>query len=445
MGKVGGKVIRKLIAFVGKGNYDEVKYKLDDYEERSKFPFYLIYKYYNPDEVYIISTKDGLSMWFGEVQKLIPNSKSIEISLPSKNEDIWDLHKEMDRIVGKGDEIVIDITYSFRHIPFMIFSSALYEFRIKDVSLLGIFYGARDANNKDIVPIFDLSGAVELIEWHYALSSFIRHGRSKEFTDIAEKLQKKHDEITWKKEYGILLKITRTIESISNAIYLNQNLKALNACYSLGENLEKHGDTFRKFEVIYPPLHDVMNELKIFTDIGYKEPEKSNINEEILEKLIMLAKHQINIGLIGESIETVREWLVSFVIYMCGENLESWVDRKTRVSAEKALGVLEKEVRGESIINYELTWHYCCMKTKNISKKIIELWSKTIAIRNKVAHSGMTKEAGLSYNDTVCDIEYIVKTINKFFGGEKDEKKSIINTNRQVPCNSDGDDQIFGT
>lgn len=404
--------MRKLIAFVGKGDYKVVPYMLGDSVKETRFPFYVIYTVFSPEKVFIVSTEEGHEKWFDDIKNMIPTAERIVISMPKKSDDIWDLHSIFHGIIEESDEVLMDITYSFRHIPFMSFSSILYEMRIRSISVLGIFYGAMEAQREDgIVPIFDLSGAMDLVEWHYALSSFIRYGRSQELKSVAEGLRKKQGTPGNLRDYGMLVKIARTIESISDAIYLNQGLKVLHFCASLEENLLRAEETLKDFGRLYPPLKDMLSQLSRFTAMGYIHPERRSIDAEILKKLASLAEYQVDIGLFGESIETLREWLVSYVVYICEDHRDKWLNPVVRYNAEIALGALSIELRGECNDKCKRSEFYYCLKKLDPAavERLANLWIRTVNIRNLVAHAGMNKENIL---DPRASKERIMRILN---------------------------------
>ena len=381
--------MKKLIAFVGKGNYEEVRYLIHGMEIQSRFSFYAVYRIFEPDEVYVISTDEGLKKWFDEIKKIIPNAKKVEITKLSKNSDIWELHRKLDEILNRDDDVAMDITYSFRHIPFITFSSMLYEFRIKGIHIHGIFYGAREAEEERGIPIFDLSGAIDLIRWHYALSAFVKYGRSEELRVIASQLKRAHSIGMYRDSmYGDMAKIMGNLNAISDGLYLNQNLEVLRSCYSLKINIEKYRYSLERFKSIYPPLKDVLNEIEKFVNMGYKNPQ-GTLTKEILGKLLDVGEYQISINLFGEASSTLREWWISLIIYLCGQ-VNTWIDRDTREDAALALGAFLKIRKGEN--NVKKNSAYKCLAeilNEDMLGRIVGLWDKTISIRNLVAHAGM--------------------------------------------------------
>ncbi len=408
-------MMRKLIAFIGTGNYEKVKYRLGEHEEWSRFPFYLLYKVYNPEEVYIISTKEGHNKWFEYIKKKFEAQKlkKIEIPILKKNEDIWILHNIIEKIISEGDEVIMDITYTFRHIPVMSFASLIYEFRIRNVKILGMYYGAIEASNNCETPIFDLTGAIELVKWHYALLSFIEYGRSEELKIIADELRRKNignkDKL---KVYNILSKIMGLLDTISDSLYMNQNLEVLEKLHSLKIIIEENQDLLSKYlEREYPPLKEIIEgKLRKFGEMGYPNP-REKLNTNILEKLMKLGTYQAQINLLGESISTLREWVVSYAIYICQYNLEKWYDYEN--VRGKMSYALNKLIKGDISGDEEIIHIYECLKNADIGNKLRDLWSGVREIRNWYAHAGINK-GGLGTIKTVKE-----KIMSKYENAEE--------------------------
>lgn len=110
--------------------------------------------------------------------------------------------------IKDGDEIYLDITYSFRSLPLFATTAISY---IQDVSnkkakLKGIYYGMFEAIENEIAPIVDLSYISQLQNWIKGAHSFMNYGNG----HLISQLLKDNDEVTSNK-----------ITDFSNAISMN--------------------------------------------------------------------------------------------------------------------------------------------------------------------------------------------------------------------------------
>lgn len=128
-----------------------------------------------------------------------------EIRIPSgKNAaEIWDIFDKVYTHLEAGDEIIFDITHALRSIPMLFMVLLDYARVMKEIKVLGIYYGAFEAkfeakDGQERTPVWNLKTFADLQEWSSAADSFIHTGQSTklktlfgnlEFKELAEKLE----------------------------------------------------------------------------------------------------------------------------------------------------------------------------------------------------------------------------------------------------------------
>lgn len=115
-----------------------------------------------------------------------------------KNEaEIWTIFEQVFETLDTGDEIIFDITHGFRSIPMLFMSLIGYARLLKNITVLGIYYGAFESLGQyeevkkmeprdRIAPIFDLTSFEQLIQWTEATQSFVKNGSAREFKKLAD-------------------------------------------------------------------------------------------------------------------------------------------------------------------------------------------------------------------------------------------------------------------
>ncbi len=87
-----------------------------------------------------------------------------------------------------GDEIILDVTHSFRSLPLFTTSIINYiqSLTYKNIKFEKVYYGMLDAMREfdGIAPIVDISTAVELQKWTTAAYSFKEYGKGKLLADL---------------------------------------------------------------------------------------------------------------------------------------------------------------------------------------------------------------------------------------------------------------------
>ncbi|MDY6992682.1 MAG: TIGR02221 family CRISPR-associated protein [Pseudomonadota bacterium] len=239
---------KTLITFLGKSEkneYPTVSYCFPDesiYEEESSFPL-VLYKYLKPEKMVILGTQS--SMWHTLFQKegqtpdeyreqhnhlkhLIEKNerKSITDEQDLNTDSNWqalkdflaqtysgmdigiigygqdekgqiEILKQVSHHVNKQDQLYLDITHGFRHLPMLVVLAALYLQRTKQVEIKAIYYGAYDLwvkSGGDYAPVLDLSGLLKIADWLSAVDQFNKDGDYAVFATLLEQdgLPKKH-------------------------------------------------------------------------------------------------------------------------------------------------------------------------------------------------------------------------------------------------------------
>lgn len=111
------------------------------------------------------------------------------VDLPdgTSEDELWTIFQRLLDHIGDGDELVFDITHSFRSLP-MLFTVLIQYLRVvREVRLRGVYYGAFERLGRpDYVkglppaernaPILDLTPFLSLYDWSAAIDHFLRFG-----------------------------------------------------------------------------------------------------------------------------------------------------------------------------------------------------------------------------------------------------------------------------
>lgn len=122
--------------------------------------------------------------------------EKIDIPEGKSKDEIWQIFNNVYDRLNPGDEVVFDITHSFRSIPMLAIVVLNYAKVIKKISLKGVYYGAFEvlgplevAKNippeKRLVPILNLTPFDLLMEWSFAIDRFLGSGDAGPVSDLA--------------------------------------------------------------------------------------------------------------------------------------------------------------------------------------------------------------------------------------------------------------------
>jgi CRISPR-associated DxTHG motif protein len=119
----------------------------------------------------------------------------------TSEEDIWEVFNRLSDTFNEDDEVIFDITHSFRSLP-MIFTILLQYLKVtKRVRVRGVYYGAIEKlgpvykvkampMEERNVPIVDLTSFFNLYDWTAAIQNFLRFGSATELKTLAEQVYK---------------------------------------------------------------------------------------------------------------------------------------------------------------------------------------------------------------------------------------------------------------
>lgn len=86
--------------------------------------------------------------------------------------------------VQPQQEVVLDITHGFRHLPMLGLVAAHYLERVKQVRVQGLYYGALDMSSEGKTPVLDLRGMLQTMEWIRAFAAYDASGNYAPFADM---------------------------------------------------------------------------------------------------------------------------------------------------------------------------------------------------------------------------------------------------------------------
>ena len=157
--------------------------------------------------------KDRLKKKFNATNRMIP--------FGSNSDEQWELFDTIFNSLEEGDEVIVDITQSFRTIPMFLIIILNYAKLLKKIKVKGIYYGAFAANNDcdenkiQKAPIFDLTLYDLIMDFTNGINTFINTGNSNILMNIYNEINLEDEE---KKKYEMLSQTISSLNDFSNAI-----------------------------------------------------------------------------------------------------------------------------------------------------------------------------------------------------------------------------------
>jgi CRISPR-associated Csx2 family protein len=396
----------KIISFLGFNNYTEVTYLHPDFANnpvKVVTPFYqeALVKFFNPKTLYILLTASAEnkipngakeSNWLALKKKLADRVDLKPITnIPENNtpEDIWSIFDRVTNCLETGDEVIFDITHSFRSIPIVALLAVSYLRVVRQVNIKGLLYGAYEARKQigekpskdDETPSFDLFPIVSLLDWTTATDQFIKTGNGEALADLLNNNECANQETK---------KLADNISNISRGLQMLRPMDVMNESAQLPENIQEATPTISQ-EI--PPFATLLKRVEAdYSKFGLVNPQQQNNAKASLIKQLKMVEWYINKQEIVQALSVAREWLPSLLCYHFKLDM---LDKNNREEMELLLGGKIKDSEGNTIreSKYLPQWELLAKKTR---KSINRLWGgdyDLANLRNDVLHAGYRKNS----------------------------------------------------
>ena len=370
----------------------------------------------------------GLGSVLQSLKEEFHNTSFELVTIPDgdNEEEIWEIFDSIYQNINENEEIIFDITHSFRSIPMIVMAVINYTKLMKNCELWGIYYGAYEASvieeNSKIAPVFDITAYNEIMEWANAVDSYSRFGDMKAIKYLYEKNRKKYVSAKEKKEWKGLEEIIDNMEGLSDALhtcrgadtYSLENVKSQdkrkcsigNAYAALKGSLNrnKESEKYKAIRPLYPLLEKAAEDFSRFDkknnyEIGL-ETVRWSIDNEMIEQGYTALEETIKTFLcykydIDERFEETRGWVDAVILSMFFYRGDKYKDNEYDQTYLDSLFRFITEENGKSSEIYrklsdedKSKWKYMIMHVPN---SFSEISQKVKSFRNDINHFGFRK------------------------------------------------------
>jgi len=407
------------LSFLGTGNYLNCNY--DEINNCKYIQEALIKKYCinwgKNEAIYIFLTKEAEEKHWKELKQTIDWLNIQAQLIPIKNvpsgkseEEIWEIFKIVFNCLKDKDEIIYDITHSFRSLPMLGMTLLNYAKFLKNVTVNGIYYGAFEVigNNIDIgnmeiekrnAPIFNLTEFSNLQDWSVAADNFVNLGNAEKMSEILlqysmEKLKETKGKDKEAEKIKHLANNLTKIISYIKAVRGNEliEMKELKIIKLLINEIREHSNY--KTKPLIPLLFKIEEKLEDF---------KANC----ISNGFVAVKWCIEHNLIQQGITLLQEFVVTYIALNLNLNYISKLDRELVKSALHIVyrELPEKDWRVEEKDKSRLKQIMSSTYANNFATS----FKKLTDFRNNLNHAGFSNDVidmqkfkdhlTLSYND----------------------------------------------
>ena len=334
--------------------------------------------------------------------------KAIDINEGFTEKEIWDNFQKIYDTISENEEVIVDITHSFRSLPMLLITLLNYAKQLKKIKVLGIYYAAfeslgtiQEVSKKEpeerIVPILDLTSFSTLQDWTNATFDFINNGNIQKLQNLIKQLNIKiNSNIPSEKHLPdtVIKKLNKLVHNIA----LCRGKELLDFDYDdLKNNVLslKSKVTLPAFEYL---IEEIENKIKSF-------------NNEVSDLILTIIQWCIEHNLFQQAITILQEFTITLVLKDVNKEFS---DKTFRTLVSQAFSIkasnIGKEEWKEPAKNYQA-------EIENLLNNyyVIELYShfnSLTSIRNDVNHSGFL--CGASTTESIkCRLKNIIESYQK--------------------------------
>lgn len=378
------------LTFLGTGNYQECMYAYQG--KQSKKVIYVqtaLVDIIAPDcNKYIaFCTESAFNTHFEQLNKECGN-KFTAIKIPNglDETEIWSIFQKIYDELNDNDEVILDITHSFRFIPMLGITLLQYAKFLKKIDVKGLYYGAFDARNEydNVAPILNLTSFSALQDWSMFGSQFINTGNIMGLNKIIAQ------------SISPILRETRGSNIDAQRIReINKNLEDISLDFSTcrgnelktGEKIIKLRNDIGELEknilpAFTPIMEKVKNELKDFEENNY------------IKNLFASVKWCIDKDLIQQGITQLQEAVITIISDKLGNLTNEERQQRSIISSYLGFGIskpqeewkepLTTDIAKQIIQNMENdTYDY---------EEISKAYSSLSEYRNNINHGGYNSQ-----------------------------------------------------
>jgi len=372
----------KAISFLGPTDYKTVTYTYRDQEFTTRlFPEALFHFFPDLQQLYVFATPTVQSHPnLAQLRERVPPDRLTVVPIPEGHteEELWDIFSALTEVVAEREEVVFDITHSFRSIPFLTFLAAAYLRAARRARIRAVVYGAYEARPRDDPgprPVFDLTPFVSLLDWLAATNQFIHTGDAQY---LARLLRQEGAA----RRSGALKHAGETLEPFSLAVMLCRPLEVMRDAGRMENMLKRAANDMAQWARPFTVMAD-----RIQAEYG-----KYNLPDPIGDVAASL-RHQLSIirwyaehGQIIQAVTLAREWVVTAVGMQLQGSFILATDEREKI--ERGLSGLCRVAQGRSSPD-DLNEVGRALQSWPEAQAIRDLWNQLSTVRNDLDHAGM--------------------------------------------------------
>ncbi len=370
-----------ILTLLGANKYSEVSYNWQGRQAKSHSLIQVALDEWFPEsDMLVLATEKANDAHGQMVKALVPKTEIVPIPDGKNTDEYWEIYNRIEQNIPAKADLVLDVTHGFRSLPVLALLAVSFLRAAKSVNVQHVLYGAFDAGDGKVAPVFDLAPFLTMLDWASATSRFVETGDGRRFKELL---------VSSKSQ--LLKDLGSDLERFTNAMVLNRTTEVTDSARKLLKVIQDLKQ--QSYTLGYQPLRLLENKLEnAIEPIADEDPIRSQFAQ-----ITRYSKQQQY----AQSIALAREWMISVRIWKTdgwfSENkeerqlAEEWLSTFAKVLEHKS----EAEKQAEKAGDTKRQKHEEQKRLKVIPPAwlcFIQLWQRVSDQRNDYAHFGMRKQ-----------------------------------------------------
>ena len=308
------------------------------------------------------------------------NFEAVDISENMNEKGIWEIFQQIYDVLNENDEIVFDITHSFRFMPMLGITLLQMAKFLKNIKVKKVFYGAYEPIkfNDGITefPLVDLTSFSMLQDWILAGYTLVNTGRAEEIEKLA-----KNDLTPILKESKGKNEEARNFRKIADKIQqmtLNFRTNRGNEIITAHE-MKEINESVKEIKE-----SNLLKPFKLLIENIYSDTKKFEYKNE--ENIIHSIQWCIDKDLIQQGMTVLQEGITTLILKEIGES-DKYKDINVRGEVSKILQKSNNPKKEENIEKIKSELEKKILNVKKINE-LSKIFADISGIRNDINHAG---------------------------------------------------------
>ena len=410
-----GKSRKVFLSFLGLGNYEKCVYIFEKEKSKNvKFVQNAIVEICKDkfDKKFVLCTPSAKNTHYNSLVNEIGHSfEAVNISEDMSEKGIWEIFQQIYDVLNENDEVVFDITHSFRFMPMLGITLLQMAKFLKNIKVKKVFYGAYEPNKfKNGItefPLVDLTSFSMLQDWILAGYTLVNTGRAEEIEKLA-----KNDLIPILKESkgknieaANLRKIADKIQDMTLNFRTNRGNEIITA-----HEMKEINESVKEIKE-----SNLLKPFKLLIENIYSDTKKFKYRNE--ENIIYNIQWCIDKDLIQQGMTMLQEGITTLILKEIGES-DKYKDINVRGEISKILQKLNNPKKEENIEKIKSELEKKILNVKKINE-LSKIFADISGIRNDINHAGF-RPSPLDAKDFKIKLEKEFKKFKEIWENKND-------------------------